>query len=181
MGKVGNIDYDLVEEKSHTLIKERSKDIRVLSFLSYVYLRNENWEAFSDIFDGLSQLAGQDYNALFPERPRARQMAFKWLSEKRYTDTIEIKKPTEDVYDHTKRLVESLTKIKQILEKEFPEGSPFPSGLYSIAQKWEKTTKPKPAPATPAVSSDGETVAPSKDQTAGTQSAATQAPAPAVR
>jgi type VI secretion system protein VasJ len=146
MGKLGNIDYELVEEKSHTLLKEKSKDVRVLSFLSFVYLRNESWEFFSDIFDGLTQLAEKDYDGLFPDRPRAKQMAFKWLSEQRFVDVLATKKPTESVYEHTQRLVESLTKLKTILEEKFPEGSPFPAGLLSAAQKWEKATKPKPKP-----------------------------------
>lgn len=146
VGKLGNIDYDLVEEKSHTLIKKKSKDLRVLSFLSFVYLRNEDWESLSDIFDGLTQLAEKDYEALFPKRARAKQMAFKWLSEQRYVDILATKKPTEGVYEHTQRLVESLTKLKTILEEKFPDGSPFPSGLFKTAQKWEKATKPKPKP-----------------------------------
>lgn len=143
---MGKLDYELIEEKSHALIKEKSKDIRVLSFLSFAYLRNESWESFSDIFDGLAQLAEQNYEALFPERPRAKQMAFKWLSEQRYIDILGTKKPTEGVYDHTKRLVDSLAKIKTILEEKFPEESPFPSLLLKAAQKWEKATKPKPKP-----------------------------------
>lgn len=146
MGKLGNIDSTLVEEKSNALIKEKSKDVRVLSFLSFVHLRNENWESFSDIFDGLTQLAEQNYEGLFPERTRAKQMAFKWLSEQRYSNILATKKPTEGAYEHTKRLVESLRKLKAILEEKFPEGSPFPAGLLSAAQKWEKTTKPKPKP-----------------------------------
>jgi len=73
-------------------------------------------------------------------------MAFKWLSEQRYLDLLETKKPNDEVYEHTQRLVESLGKIKTILEDKFPDGSPFPSGLFSAAQKWEKTTKPKPKP-----------------------------------
>ncbi len=181
VGKVGNIDYTLVEEKSHSLLKEKSKDVRVLSFLSFVYLRNENWEAFSDIFDGMAQLVEQDYNALFPERPRAKQLAFKWLSEQRYKDTVEIKKPTEDVYDHTQRLVEALTKIKKVLEDNFPDGSPFPSGLYSCAQKWEKSTKPKPKPepAAPAAPASGEAAAPAADSAAPTPAGQTPTPASA--
>jgi len=190
IGKLGNTDYDLIEEKSQGLLKEKSKDIRVLSFLSFAFLRKENWENFADIFDGLAQLSEQNYDSLFPERPRAKQMAFKWLSEQRYVDLLESKKPDETVYGHTKRLVDSLEKIKKILEEKFPDGSPFPSRLFSAAQKWEKTTKPKPKPApAPEAPADAAAAPPGGEgdqatpaqpapsaQTAATPDAATAAP-----
>lgn len=175
MGKLGNIDYDLVEEKSHSLIKEKSKDVRVLSFLSFVYLRNEKWEFFSDIFDGMTQLAEQNYEGLFPDRPRAKQMAFKWLSEQRFIDVLATKKPTEGTYEHTLRLVEALTKLKAILEEKFPDGSPFPAGLLSAAQKWEKATKPKPKPEPQAA--PAQPAAPGAPAAAPTAGAPAQAPA----
>ncbi len=144
IGKLGNVDWEAVETNARTILAEKSKDIRVLAFVSYVYLRNENWEAFADVFDGLSQLAEKSYEGLFPDRPRAKQLAFKWLSEARYSDTLDEKKPAEADHEHLKRLTTSLTSLKKILEDNFPEGSPFPSKILSAAQKWESATKPKP-------------------------------------
>lgn len=145
MGKLGNNNFELIEEKSLFLLKEKSKNIQVISFLSFVYLRNENWEAYADIFEGLSQLVDKDYEGLFPVRPQAKRMAFKWMSGQRYIDTLESKKPTNASHEHIKRLVPSLTKLKESLEKHFSEGSPFPSRILSCAIKWEKATKPTDA------------------------------------
>ncbi len=140
---MGNNNFDLIEEKSHILLKEKSKDIRVLSFLSFVYLRKEKWGAFADVFTGLSHLVQQNYDALFPTRPHAKQMAFKWLAEPRYTESLNIKKPKETEHEHIKRLIESLRNLKSVLDTKFPDGSPFPSKLLSTAQTWEKYIKPK--------------------------------------
>jgi type VI secretion system protein VasJ len=146
IGKLGGVDWEAIESASRTILKEKSKDVRVFAFLSFVYLRDENWEAFADVFDGLSQLAGKDYDNLFPDRPRARQMAFKWLSEARYNDTLEEKKPVQSDHEHIERLAEKLAALKQLLEEKFPDASPFPSRILSAAQKWRKSTEPKAAP-----------------------------------
>jgi type VI secretion-associated protein, VC_A0119 family len=143
MGKLGNVDYDLIESTCKKLLKEKSKDIRVLCFLSYVVMRNEQWGAFADVFEGFVKLAETNYDGMFPDRPRGKQMAIQWMSEPRYNENL-VKKPEEKDYDHINRLLQALTKLKTVLEQKFPEGSPFPSGLHSAAVAWEKQCKPKP-------------------------------------
>jgi type VI secretion system protein VasJ len=114
-----------------------------------VYLRKENWEGFCDIFDGMGTLFEQNYDAVFPDRERAKQMALKWLAEDRYIDLLSSKKPKEADYEHLLRLISGLSKMKPILEQKFPEGSPFPSNIFQSAQLWEKACKPKPKVETP--------------------------------
>ncbi len=159
IGKVGGIDWNSVESTATSILEQKSKDVRAFSFLSLALLRDERWEAFVDVFDALSQLASQDYDQLHPARPRAKQMAFKWLSEARFVDTVAEKKIPEENHDDAVRLVASLETLKRVLEEKFPEGSPFPSGLYSAAQKWEKGSTPKPKeepkPTAPSASASG--------------------------
>jgi type VI secretion system protein VasJ len=155
MGKVGTVDWETVEKKCLTLTREKSKDLRVLSYLSFVYLRQEKWEAWVDIFEGMAQLAStQNWDVIYPDRPTAKQLVFKWLAEARYVDTLNEKKPAEAEYPHMERLLKALTALKGVVDPKFPEGSPFPSQLFGFAQKWEKALKPKPkveaAPATAA-------------------------------
>ncbi len=144
IAKLGGIDFDLLEKAAISILGKKSKDIRVMSFLSWSYLKAGNWERFSDIYDGLGTLVEQNYDALFPERDNAKQQAFKWLAESRFTVLLEEKKPVEADYDHIARMLAGLTKIKPVLEKKFPNGSPFPSTLFKSAQLWEKSCKPKP-------------------------------------
>ncbi len=145
MNKMSGIDLDLIEQTSINILGKKSKDIRVMFFLSWKFLRSGDWERLADIYDGLGTLIEQNYDALFPEKNSAKQLAFKWLSENRVTTLLEEKKPTEADYDHIARLLAGLTKIKPVLEKKFEkEGSPFPSAFFSAVQKWEKACKPKP-------------------------------------
>jgi type VI secretion system protein VasJ len=177
---LGNLDYELLEQKSLSLLNEKSKDIRLFSFLGLCYLKRNEWERFCDVFDALGQLAQKDYNSLLPARPRAKQLSFKWLGEDRFVDIIEKAAPTTAAHEHIKRLLAGLAIIKKLLDTEFPNGSPFPSRLHSAALKWEKTTEPKkqePAPQ-PAVSAEVGVLA--VPATASSGVAATQAAAKAV-
>jgi type VI secretion system protein VasJ len=149
IGKLGNLDLDVIEKASHSLLKSKAKDVRVLAFLSFVYVRRDQWEQLADVFDGMAQLAEKNFDALQPDRERAKQLAFKWLSEDRFAGSLEEKKPSEADYDHIARLLAALTKLKPILEQKFPDAPPFPSELIKKTTQWEKVCKPKPV-ATPA-------------------------------
>ena len=140
---MGNLDYELLEQKSLSLLNDKSKDIRLFSFLGLCYLKRNEWERFCDVFDALGQLAEKDYNSLHPARSRAKQLSFKWLGEDRFIDVIEKAVPTAAAHEHIKRLLTGLAIVKKLLDTEFPNGSPFPSRLHTAALKWEKTTEPK--------------------------------------
>ena len=155
LGKLGGIDFELIENNCKKLLKEKSKDIRVLCFLSFVVARSSRWEEFADIFEGFSTLATQSYDSLFPDRPRAKQQAIQWLSETRYNENLAANKPEEKDYPQVGRLVQALTTLKGILEQKFPEGSPFPSGLMNTVVNWEKLCKPKPKTEATAASTAG--------------------------
>jgi type VI secretion system protein VasJ len=144
LGKIGDIDYSLVETTCRKLLVQKSKDMRLLCFLSFVYLRNAQWELYADVFEGFAKLAQQNYDAMFPDRERAKQNAVKWMSEPRYNEAATAQKPAEADYIHITRLLAGLTALKGILQEKFPEGSPFPSGLLTTVQNWEKACKPKP-------------------------------------
>lgn len=154
VAKLGGIDYDMLEKTGVKILSTKSKDIRVMSFLSWVYLRSGNWENLADIWDGLGTLVEQNYDAIYPDRDRARQLAFKWLAEERFTVLLEQKKPTEADYEHITRLLAGLSKIKPVLEQKFPDGSPFPSELFKSVGQWERTCKPKPKVVPPPTSGD---------------------------
>ncbi len=148
IGKIGNTDYALIETTCRKLLKEKSKDLCMLGYLSFCYARNGQWEMLADVFEGFSKLAEQGFDAMFPDRPRGKYEAIKWLSGQRFNDALANKKPGENDYEHVIRLLGSLTKLKTIIEAaKFPEGSPgspFPDSLLTSAGAWEKQCKPKP-------------------------------------
>jgi type VI secretion system protein VasJ len=151
INKLGNIDYALIEDKSKILLRNRSKDIRLLGFLSLCYIRNSQWDMLADVFEGFSKLADQNYDSLFPDRPIAKLQALQWLSQQRYIDALTNKKPDEKELEHIVRLSASLAKLKNIIDKKFPQDSPFPVGLYGAVSNWEKQCKSKPIAEPPTV------------------------------
>lgn len=154
-GKIGNLDVGMIETTAQKILREKAKDIRVLSFLAYAMVRNDNWEALADIFDGLAQLAVKNFDALQPDRERAKELAFKWLSEERFKGVLADKKPAEADHPQIVRLLDALAKIKPVLEQKFPQNTPFPGELQRNAVAWEKGCKPKPAAEAPAASAPG--------------------------
>lgn len=137
-------DHALIEAKCLSIIRTRSKDIRVFLFLSLVYLCREDWGAFADVFAALTDLAGGNFHGLFPLRPRARRLAFGWLSGNRYRGLAHEKEPGSAARGHVERLLVSLTELRGILGRNFPDESPFPSDLLALAGQWERTSAPKP-------------------------------------
>lgn len=134
------------------------------------YMRKNEWDSFCDCFDALGQLVEKDYNAIFPQRPRAKQLAFGWLGEDRFLDLIDKSVASPDAHESYKRLVDCLGKLKVKLDVEFPNGSPFPARLYQAAQKWVKATEPKKeAPPPPPVQQ--QTTGPQTQSTPSSQAA----------
>ena len=149
IGKPGNIDLDVIEKNAASLLKSKAKDVRVMAFLAYVYLRRGLWEELADLMTGCLDLCEKDFEALQPDRERAKHLGIKWLSEERFTGALEDKKPAESDHVHIVRLLSSLNKLKPILEKKFPDSPPFPSEFIKMAGFWEKASAPKPVtPAT---------------------------------
>lgn len=147
VGKVGTIDFSLVESLARSILLDKSKDIRVILFLSYAILRNEQWDDLADLYEGLAELSmPETYARLHPERQRAKELAFKWLSEQRFMDLLAQKKPDSGSHDSIVRLVDALERLKVNLEEAYPEGSPFPAGFLSVALSWKDGSRPKPVP-----------------------------------
>lgn len=149
IGKPGNIDLDVIEESATFLLKNKAKDVRVIAFLAYVYLRLEKWEELADLAAGLLEICERDFGALQPDRERAKYLAFKWLSEDRFTGALEDKQPSEADHGHMVRLLASLDGLKPILENKFPASPPFPNEFIKMAGFWEKESAPKDATPVP--------------------------------
>ena len=147
---MGGLDYELLETSSRLIIESKSKDLRILAYLAFVALRNEQWGDLADIFEGLVTLvATHTWEKLHPQRPRAREQSLTWLNEQRFADLLSEKTPHEIDHEAVVRLRTALDTLKGGLEPLYPNGGAFPTALHSAVKKWESQTKPKPKPAAP--------------------------------
>ena len=155
MGKLGGCDWDAVRNRSISVLKNKCKDIRVISFLALVFLKNSNWEELADLFEGLALLSVNGVAPLHPEREVAKNNAIKWLGDLKFADALNDKKPVETDHDHCVRLVNALESFKTVCAAGFTGGSPFPSAFLKAAQGWQKVSQPKPAETAPVPASAG--------------------------
>ncbi|MFW6244316.1 MAG: type VI secretion system protein TssA, partial [Fibrobacterota bacterium] len=145
IGKLGNVDADLVEKSSLKILTQKSKDIRVLSFLAYAMLRKENWEGLADVFGAFVSLAETDFDKLHPEREKAKQLALAWMSESRFSDLAAQARPNDTDHPNIVRLENYLDKLREIISGKYPENPPFPFAFQKDVSSWSKACAP-PAP-----------------------------------
>lgn len=143
VSKSESIDYEFVEEKAYYILNNKSKDIRVFSYLALCYLKKEDWSLFCDLFEALMYLSKERFDALFPRRLQGKKMAFKWLDESRFTEMLENATVSSVAHDQMNRLVSVLDNLRDSLSLNFSDSSPFPEKLYAFAKKWQKMTEQK--------------------------------------
>ncbi len=143
VSKSEGIDYSLVEEKAYNILSQKSKDIRVFSYLALCYLKKEDWCLFCDLFEALMHLSREMFDALFPRRLTGKWMAFKWLDASRFTEILENATVSSVAHEQMNRLVSVLDNLRDSLSINFPDSSPFPEKLYAFAKKWRKLTEQK--------------------------------------
>lgn len=143
VSKSKGIDYKLIEEKAYYILSQKSKDIRVFSYLALCYLKKEDWYLFCDLFEALVYLSKEKFDVLFPGRLQGKRMAFKWLDESRFTEMLENATVSIAAHEQMNRLVSVLDNLRDSLRLNFPESSPFPEKLYAFAKKWQKMTEQK--------------------------------------
>jgi len=142
MGKLGDIDVNIVESLSVKILTEKSKDVRALSFLAYATLRIGDHGRLADVFCALADYCRDDYDKMFPTRDAAKLSALRWLSEARFTSACPKTEASEQDAEHVARLLAALLKLKSALEKRFSSvGAPFPLLLYKRALEWESSVK----------------------------------------
>lgn len=149
MGKLGDIDVNVVESLCVKILAEKSKDVRVLSFLAYAMLRMGDHGRLADVFCALAGYCRDSYDGIFPRRDGAKLSALRWLSEARFVGACPKVGAAAGDAEHVTRLLGALLELKGALEKRFSSaGAPFPLLLYKRALEWESSIKAELEPAT---------------------------------
>ncbi|MDR3012135.1 MAG: type VI secretion system ImpA family N-terminal domain-containing protein [Chitinispirillales bacterium] len=147
MGKLGDIDINLVETLSVKILSEKSKDTRALAFLAYAVLRQSEIGRLADVFCALADYCENNFEQLYPPRENAKLAALRWLSESRFTSQCPKIEASVDDADGVKRLKDALGKLRPALEKRFSSsGAPFPLLLYKRVTEWEKSIETASSP-----------------------------------
>ena len=171
-------DWGKVVELSEQILKEKSKDLLIASYLCGGLLEKEG---LSGLHDGLvifKDLLSNYWEKLFPplKRKRGRIGAAAWLSE-RLEKVLERREPDEEEAEAAKLCRESLEELDKLLLELLGDDAPTMQRVIRILRRWpepevkeekkeeekvseveqeEKAPEKKPTPAPGAVISVGE-------------------------
>jgi type VI secretion system protein VasJ len=149
MGKLGDIDAEIVESLATKILTEKSKDVRVLAFLAFSMLKQGDFGRMVDAICALTAFCQDGFEQIYPRRDSAKASALRWFSEARFGGQCEKVTVTAADAQNAERLVDAFSKLRVVLEKRFSDSTPPLSILYKRAADWKKSAESaaKPAPA----------------------------------
>lgn len=116
----GDISWQVVIEKSKSVLIKESKDLKIASYLSYAHTYVNRIEALSSSCLLLNHIIENFWEDLYPKKIRARKGAITWWIEK--TEGI-IENLCENKIEHgtSDKVLESLNCLEETLTKYFPD------------------------------------------------------------
>jgi type VI secretion system protein VasJ len=141
----GGIDYALIKQKAVKVLSEKSKDIRVASYLCFALWQKEKFSGLSEGLSAIDILVGEFWDGLYPEKKRmgGRKSAIDFLTSK-LGDNVEYASVVAD----DREPLESAKRVLDELKKHFTEKIPdSPPSLLGLSQAIEKCLKKIPKPA----------------------------------
>ncbi|MEO8232927.1 MAG: type VI secretion system domain-containing protein [Ignavibacteriota bacterium] len=125
-------DYKNWIELSDKILKEKSKDIKVASWLCFALYRSEQLKGFKNGLEILYHLIKKFGNDLFPLSPVHKSKAIQFLNTSRVTKLIEREDINKSNSETLKKIGELLTLISSECEKLLPQNIPTLKGLQDI-------------------------------------------------
>ncbi len=143
-------DYKNWIELSELILKEKSKDIKVASWLCFALYRTEQLKGFQNGLELVYHLLKKFGTDLFPENIVHKSKAIQFLNTSRVTKLIEREEINKSNADNVIKINELLGLITSESEKLLPENIPVLQGLQDIITAHTETAKkvlnPPPVP-----------------------------------
>ncbi len=150
-GADGDIQWDQVARLADELLKTKSKDLLVASYLTFSWMKTKGLPGLNL---GLSILTGllEGFEALWPKRPRGRGNALSWLSEQLERNLASLKLQAKD-RDDTEALKKTVRAFglaaREKLEDHAPSIRPLEDRVQRMLLTIPKPAPPKPKPEPP--------------------------------
>ncbi|HSL90929.1 MAG TPA: TssA family type VI secretion system protein [Ignavibacteriaceae bacterium] len=143
-------DYKNWIELSEIILKEKSKDIKVASWLCFALYRTENLKGFKDGLILVNELLKRYGNDLYPANPVLKNKAIQFLNTGRVTKLLEREEITKANSGDVIQISELLTRILAECERLMPDNVPVLQALQDIftthSESAKKALNPPPAP-----------------------------------
>ncbi len=132
-------DYKNWIELSDLILKEKSKDIKVASWLCFALYRTEQLKGFRNGLELVYQMLKKFGDDLFPKNISHRSKAIQFLNTSRVTKLIERDKVNKSNASEVLRISELINLIVAECEKLMPENVPVMQNLQDTISEHVKT------------------------------------------
>lgn len=162
--QAGGPDYGLIRDLSTRILSEKSKDIRVASYLCFALWHSEMFPGLAEGLSVIDILVGGFWEGLYPPKARigARKNAVEFLTTK-LGEVVEYAQVKLEDAEPLRRAKEVLTSLQKNLAENVPENPPTILGLVQAVEKClGKVPKPPPPPSaggSPTPSASGQPLA----------------------
>ncbi len=143
-------DYAKCLDLSEKILTEKSKDLKVASWLCFALFRTEKIQGLKDGLNIIYHLMNKYENKLFPENEVHRSKAIQFINSARFYKLVERE---EIIKSNAKDIVEAekiLNQIEELGKKLFPENPPVLKSLLEAVQGHVEKANSLLTPAKPA-------------------------------
>jgi len=148
VGNSGGVDYELIKQRAGTILSEKSKDIRVASYLCLSLWQTDKFSGLTEGLSAIDILVCEFWDGLYPVKTRltARKNAIEFLTSK-LNDSVDNEKVQEDDAEPLERSREVLGQLQKQFSEKMPDSPPSLLGLSQVVEKCLRKV-PKPVPTT---------------------------------
>jgi len=149
IAKMSERDWDQIVVASRKVLSSQAKDITLLCYHMLAGTMSRGWSEGAAAAQALSFLMREHWDAIHPQRERARQNSFKWLVEDRTTGTFALVAHAPSDHAALSAFSKALGEIRDLLDQKFPDSPPSIKPLIQLVDEKVKATKPADAPPPP--------------------------------
>jgi type VI secretion system protein VasJ len=144
--KITENDFGLMAESARKFLTRKSKDMRVLGYLTLGTGLTGTLDEFAEAVQAYARLATEHWDAIHPQRPTARSNALKWLNGERNLALLG-SVDGGGTFETLKAAHEALVTLQTFCDTKFPDGSPAFGGFIKLVKEMAEKNKPREKPA----------------------------------
>lgn len=149
IAKMTERDWEQIHINARKVLTSQAKDITLMCYGLLASTVAKGWIEGAAMAQAMAQLCREQWDALHPQRERARQNSFKWLTEERTLGTFAQVAVASGDHEALKAFAAALNELKGILNEKFPEAPPSIKPLIQFVEEKAKSTKPVAVSAAP--------------------------------
>jgi type VI secretion system protein VasJ len=149
IAKMTERDWEQIHVNARKVLTSQAKDITLMCYGLLAATVAKGWTEGASMAQAMTQLCREHWDVLHPQRERARQNSFKWLTEERTLGTFAQVAVASNDHEALNAFAAALNELKGILNEKFPEAPPSIKPVIQFVEEKAKSTKPVAAAAAP--------------------------------